>query len=202
LTFEIRDDGRQFVAWKNGEYQLSRPDGEPIRLDVSTARVIPLSRPWNLSFPPNWDAPSSLDLEEVKPWSEFADKPTSHFSGSAIYRTSFSLDSLQTDDQVLIDLGRVGDIAEVRLNGQLVGAQWAAPYRFDITDQVEKGNNELEIEVTNSWHNRLAYDAGLPDRERKTWTYAAPEADAKRQLAGLAAPVQIHVGKRISLNNW
>jgi hypothetical protein len=32
------------------------------------------------------------------------------------------------------------------------------PYEIDITKAVKKGENSIEIEVTNTWHNRLIGD--------------------------------------------
>ena len=82
-----------------------------------------------------------------------------------------------------------------RINGRKLAVLWTAPFRADITGLVQAGDNEIEIEITNTWHNRLAYDASLPAAERKTWTISAPKAAAPVKLAGLVGPVQVRVGK-------
>lgn len=46
-------------------------------------------------------------------------------------------------------------IAEVKVNGKPVGHVWKFPYRLDITDAVNPAENQLEIQVTNLWPNRL-----------------------------------------------
>jgi hypothetical protein len=58
----------------------------------------------------------------------------------------------------MLDLGRVGDIAEVTVNGTSAGIVWKAPYQADITGLLKKGPNKIEIKVTNEWTNRLIGD--------------------------------------------
>lgn len=63
-------------------------------------------------------------------------------------------------------MGKVGDIAEVTLNGTPVGIFWKAPYQADITSVLKKGENRLEIKVTNQWTNRLLGDMkATPDKK-------------------------------------
>ena len=62
-----------------------------------------------------------------------------------------------------LDLGRVKNIARVKVNGRDLGVNWKPPFRFDITAIVAPGINKAEIEVTNLWHNRLIGDELAPD---------------------------------------
>ena len=45
-----------------------------------------------------------------------------------------------------IDLGDVGDAAEVILNGKSLGVRIAPPYRFDVTEPLLE-ENELKVKV-------------------------------------------------------
>ena len=45
---------------------------------------------------------------------------------------------------------------------------WTAPWQAELTGALKAGKNELEIEVTNAWANRLVGDAGLPPEQRIT----------------------------------
>ena len=57
---------------------------------------------------------------------------------------------------------------------------------------VKEGDNELEIEVVNTWVNRLIGDQKLPEAQRTTWTPCSPwTADSPLQKAGLMGPVVI-----------
>ena len=52
-------------------------------------------------------------------------------------------------------MGKVCNLATVRVNGVDCGTIWTAPYRTNITAALKEGTNELEIEVTNTWANAL-----------------------------------------------
>ena len=69
-----------------------------------------------------------------------------HFSGHILYKTSFEAKK----GKYILDLGYVGEIAEVTLNGKNIGSRVIPPYTFDISDAVKDGENELLIEVTNT----------------------------------------------------
>ena len=43
-----------------------------------------------------------------------------------------------------------------------------APWKVELTGLLKSGNNALEIEVTNTWANRLIGDAALPPEQRIT----------------------------------
>lgn len=84
------------------------------------------------------------------------------YSGQCAYSTVF--ESTEGAGRVLLDLGRVQDIAEVRVNGKPCGFRAWRPYRFEITGQVAPGRNTLEVLVTNVQANewqRMERPAGL-----------------------------------------
>ena len=100
---------------------------------------------------------------------------------------------MKTDpgEALTLDLGEVEVAAEVFVNGRSVRKLWAPPYRCDIGEFVKDGTNELRVDVTSTWFNRLAYDEGLPEAERKTWTHAAPPKGTPPMPAGLLGPVTL-----------
>ena len=53
-----------------------------------------------------------------------------------------------------LDLGKVGQIASVRVNGTDCGLRMCAPYRFNIGNALTKKCNQLEITVCNT----MVYD--------------------------------------------
>jgi hypothetical protein len=63
---------------------------------------------------------------------------------------------------------------------------------MEITDYLKSGENTVEIAVTGTWHNRLVYDANLPEKERKTWTINGPDPKSSLKEYGLLGPVCIN----------
>ena len=142
---------------------------------------------WRLSFPQGWGAPDEMALDALKSWTELPlGEEGRHFSGTATYRTTLRRDAAGT---ATLDLGRVETVATVFVNGRKVRTLWAPPYRSQI--ELKAGANELRVEVANTWFNRLVYDAGLPEAQRKTWTIGAPKKGAPLEPAGLLGPVTL-----------
>jgi len=196
---EVVDGGTKLLAWEPGHYRVLRDAKTVADLTIDGAPAIPLDGLWTLSFPRGWDAPERLELPKLMQWSELESPAARSFSGSAIYNTEFKLDALSPENRVLLDLGQVANIAEVAVNGKAVGTLWTAPFRADITGFLKPGVNSIAVTVTNTWRNRLAYDASLPEAQRKTWTIAGPPASAPREPGGLKGPVVLHIGRLSTL---
>ena len=76
------------------------------------------------------------------------------FSGEVRYRTTFEA----TDGFTVLDLGEVGEVAEVWLNGVSLGVRINAPYKFSLLPALRKGENELEIKVIGNLAHRRHHD--------------------------------------------
>jgi hypothetical protein len=76
-------------------------------------------------------------------------------------------------------------------NKPLFRTLWTPPYSLDLTSAIQSGKNTLSIDVTSTWFNRLVYDAGLPEDQRKTWCLAGPKADVPLRENGLLGPVKL-----------
>jgi hypothetical protein len=87
-------------------------------------------------------------------------------------------------------------IADISLNGKSLRTLWTPPYRTDLTEAVLPGINRLTVEVTGTWFNRLVFDAGLPEDQRKTWAINNPAKNESLRDSGLLGPVRLIVGKR------
>jgi hypothetical protein len=116
---------------------------------------------WSVGFQEDKGAPKSTNLPFLESLTDNADPGIKYFSGTATYSTTATVaqDWLEKGTRILLDLGEVHDIAEVKINGAAAGSVWRAPYRVDVTDAVRKGANTLEVSVTNSWFNREVGDA-------------------------------------------
>jgi hypothetical protein len=65
---------------------------------------------------------------------------------------------------VFLDLGKVHNLAHVKINGKDLGTVWCAPWRVAIpAGLLKKKGNEIEITVVNTWVNRLIGDEFQPD---------------------------------------
>jgi hypothetical protein len=179
-----------------GDYELNFADGhtQALKLPVATAPM-ELTGPWEVSFPPGWGAPEKITFDQLTDWTGRSEDGIKYFSGKATYRRMFDLaDSAvrSPHSALILDLGKVNDIAVVRVNGQALGTLWQPPYRVDITAAVKPDPNTIEVDVVNTWNNRLAGDAALPVEQRRTSITAATVTKESPLLpAGLIGPVRI-----------
>jgi hypothetical protein len=187
VALDLPQSGSVFVVFWRGEATVSSPE-------THTVRSTTIEGPWTLAFPAGWGAPATVRVDRLKSWTELDLAPEARaFSGTASYTTEFTLEPLAADTRVELDLGRVEVIARVRVNGQPAGSVWTPPYRVDITRLVKPGVNRLAIEVTNTWFNRLVYDAGQDEKLRKTWTINGPAKGRALVPAGLLGPVEVRI---------
>ncbi len=156
--------------------------------------------PWELSFAPNPGAPEKISLQELSSWTANADSSIKYFSGTATYTKTIDASKtwFKAGKRIVLDLGRVGDMAEVTLNGKTLELIWKAPYQADITDVLKPGKNQLIIKVTNEWTNRLIGDRLMPNKKVLD-AYTAPFGGMYQLTeSGLMGPVKIFsVGEMI-----
>jgi hypothetical protein len=165
----------------------------PIKPKVAVAS---LDDSWTIRFQADRGAPAMAQMARLSPLEQNANPAIKYFSGEATYTRSFALPPVAKLGQPLwLDLGAVGDLAQVTVNGRIAGSVWHAPYRIDIGKTVRKGVNTIEVKVANLWVNRLIGDA-QPGARPITWT-AMPtyRADAPLRPAGLIGPVTLQVEK-------
>jgi hypothetical protein len=89
-------------------------------------------------------------------WSE--DPATKTFSGTGNYSIDFELpkEYFSPDLKILLDLGKVGNVAEIEINGTNQGFVWMRGQKPEISSSLKQGKNHLEIRVTNTLINRIA----------------------------------------------
>jgi hypothetical protein len=131
---------------------------------VAETKLGTVAGAWTLTFPANWGAPASVQMPKLTSWTDSTDAGVKYFSGTAAYIKTVQAAAswFKPGQRIWIDLGRVRDIAEVKVNGKAAGLVWAPPYRVDVTSELKPGVNKLEIEVTNEWTNRQIGDRLLP----------------------------------------
>jgi alpha-L-rhamnosidase len=149
---------------------------------------------WTVRFQPGRAAPAEAVLPALGSLSSHSDPAIKYFSGMATYVKDVAAPKgWKPGRAVLLDLGEVNELAEVTVNGKVVGTVWQAPYTIDIGPALKKGKNRIEIKVANRWINRLIGDA-QPGAQKITFT-AMPSynADAPLRPSGLVGPVTLQV---------
>ena len=104
-------------------------------------------------------------MNQLIPLNQSLKDQVKYYAGIVNYATNFSFtaDSIRSDQRLILDLGRVKEIAEVTLNGQKLGTYWHSPYVVDITNAVQKGENFLEVEVVNTITTALSGMQNCPN---------------------------------------
>jgi len=187
VQLELRSEQSIFVVF------TSEASSSPLVASTENAyESLEITTPWEVTFQEGRGAPLSADFETLVPLNKNEDTGIKYFSGTAIYRTSVDVSAeIAVADKVWLDLGQVGDVAEVSINGKPVGTAWLAPFRIDISGHLTKGANELEVKVANVWVNRLVGDA--QPGATKIAKLASPTyiPNAPLRDAGLIGPVYL-----------
>jgi hypothetical protein len=156
--------------------------------------VIELNSPWEATF--ESDAvkrgPSeTITFDKLIDWSKHENEQIRYYSGTAVYKSMFTINEKPAGKNLYLDLGKVNVMAKVKINGKYVGGVWTPPYRTDVTAQLKKGENTVEIEVVNTWVNRIIGDLQLPREKRIVATDKLTDTKATLQSSGLLGPVSI-----------
>lgn len=196
VPLEFQPYGSLFVVFrkaipaaKNGEAGSNFPAPEPVMTIEGT---------WDVQFDPQRGAPEWVKFDRLISWTARPEEGVQFYSGTAIYRIRFNFDpQARAGSKLLLSLGDIRDvgIARVRLNGKDLGVTWTPPFRVEIGEPLNEKGNLLEVEVTNSWRNRLVGDLDRPEDRRFTKTNITVKKDWSLQDSGLFGPVQIFAVK-------
>src|SRR5262249_18282224 len=118
--------------------------------ELAYRQVATLDGPWDVAFQPGRGAPARTRLPSLSSLSEHTDPAIKYFSGIATYTKTIDVPAhAESGGPLFIDLGAIGDVAEVRINGRYVGTAWKAPYRVEIAPDLRLANSTIEIRVAN-----------------------------------------------------
>ncbi|MCX6620218.1 MAG: glycosyl hydrolase, partial [Acidobacteria bacterium] len=178
-----------FVVFRKGA--AGAGDGKNYRDSRSVAE---LEGPWSVSFDPRWGGPETATFETLEDWTRRPEEGIRFYSGKATYHKSFDLPAEALGKAVLLDLGKLNHVAQVRLNGQDLGVVWCAPWRVSLGKAAKPRGNRLEIDVVNLWPNRMTGDSRLPPEKRYTRTNLTTyKPDSPLIPSGLLGPVRLEV---------
>jgi hypothetical protein len=185
-------------TWKNGDYTVTMSDGSARNLSITNLPPpLILEGSWKLTFPPFTEGkgePLKTTFDTLISWSDSATDIIKYFSGTATYTKSFDLprEYLVKNREIILDLGKVKNLADVTLNGKSLGILWKEPFQIDVTGSLKQGKNRLTVKVTNLWPNRLIGDQKLPEKDRTTWaSVSLYKATDPLLPSGLMGPVTI-----------
>jgi hypothetical protein len=161
--------------------------------EINEKIVNTIAGPWTLEFMPVRDAPSPTTLQTLSSWTENPNPGIRYYSGTGTYRNAIDAQQewFTPGAHLWLDLGDVKNLAHVSLNGKDLGVVWHAPFRFDVTEILKPGRNELTVQVVNAWVNRMIGDQ-QPGATQYTYADIHPyKADSPLKPSGLLGPVEI-----------
>lgn len=157
------------VASKAGEYTVKLSDGSNKMVSVKANEIsepIDISKSWNVDFLEAHDYEATIKFDSLSDWKDSSNEEIKYYAGTAIYRKSFNLpNKLGKTERAVLDLGKVCIAAEVIVNGNNAGVLWIAPFTLDITKYLHKGENSIEVKITNQWTNKLIGDERYPRQD-------------------------------------
>jgi len=161
----------QLEVQRSGSYQLLFSGGQKRTLDsVRVPSPQPLTGPWQVGFMDGDGSLQSVRFDSLLSWTDHPDANIEFYSGTAVYEKTFDLPSegQRQGESLWLDLGDVGVIAQVAVNGHPVADLWKPPFVVEVGPYLHTGPNHLRISVTNVWKNRLI-GAGR-DRQKQLTT--------------------------------
>lgn len=160
---------------------------------IQTKSIQPVEGNWTVAFDPAFGGPKKpLQFDHLSDWTTYTDSSIRYYSGTAQYTKTIKFHKTAERKQVWINIGKVNNLADVYINGRFIQTLWTPPFKTDITNALEEGENTIRIDVTNTWANRLIGDQHLAPEKRITYTMYPFKMEGRALLpAGLIGPVVI-----------
>jgi hypothetical protein len=187
VQLELPPFGSAIIVFGSGEGGTETAPPVPSR-----SMPVISDRPWSVVFQGGRGVPDiPVAMAELRSWTESSDPGIRYFSGTATYKATVSAPSFAREEQVLLNLGDVHEIARVRVNGHEAGTVWAQPLTLRVDPWLKPGKNTLEIEVVNLWPNRIIGDQqpGVTQRFVET-NITSYHADSSLLPSGLLGPLE------------
>ncbi len=216
---ELNDHEVKGIAVENGEVQVTVVEkGQSRKVQAMVSGLpepLPVNGAWKMVLEGYAFETAEKQISRLQSWTE--DPRTEHFSGTGRYELDFEVPGRYVSEELetVLDLGTVGNIAEVKLNGKAPGVAWMRPYRLNVTEALQGGANHLEILVTNTLINYVAGMKKLPGVPAELVPHYGPTVDIYHQgtaewerrekgfhplpVSGLIGPVRIIARRKITM---
>lgn len=192
VTLSLPAHESVFVVFSDGSGEMAK-----VVTPSQQSILIPSIKHWKVTFEDGRGAPEQIEMDSLTPLNSYEQAGIRYYSGISTYSTEFNFDkALHAGDDLWLDLGDIGDVAEVYLNGQRMDTVWHAPFKVKVDGALLAGSNSLTVKVANLWVNRLIGDK-QPGAEKVAWV-AAPtyQADAPLRPSGLLGPVSLRLERQ------
>ena len=147
----------------------NQPTKTVAKTATASSQIQSLTAPWQVQFDTAQGGPKeTVTFAKLSDWTKHSDQHVKYFSGTAVCKSSFSLSKKDKQARYSLSLPLMGAVAEVIVNGKSAGIVWCSPWSIDITKQLKKGKNQIELRIANTLWNRLVGDANLPESDRIT----------------------------------
>ncbi|MFN0165396.1 MAG: glycosyl hydrolase [Bryobacteraceae bacterium] len=149
------------LAGHNGVHTVMTPETRTVTVD-SLPAPFEITGDWKVALESEHFRRIEKSLPRLVSWTE--DAATRHFSGTGVYSIKFHLPAAyaRPDTVLQLDLGDIGNIGDVEINGKPAGVVWMRGQRLDVTRLVQAGGNRLVVKVTNTLLNRIAGMTKMP----------------------------------------
>jgi hypothetical protein len=160
-----------------------------------------LAGPWDVRFTFGYGFDPIQQFDSLIDWRNHPNKALSSYSGLASYKLAFNVsnDYLSPNKDFSIDLGKVGEVARVFLNGVEAGTSVFPPHILKLNNVLRVGENNIVIEVANTWLNQYLADLNRSPEQKLLNTNVGKgdflKAGATSLPSGLIGPVHIVASK-------
>lgn len=208
VAIELEPYGSRLLVFSRPARPGSKRGKKPL---LSLPAPLEVGRDWEVTFE---DTARRVQMIDLRSWTD--DPETRYYSGRARYVKMITVPAefVQEGIRVKLDFGEpvpvatapqrgfrawvdgpVREAAEVFVNGGRAGALWHPPYEIDVSGRLERGENIIEVIVSNLAINRMA-GAPLPDYKALIAKYGdrfqPQDMENLRPLpSGLLGPVRL-----------
>jgi hypothetical protein len=156
------------------------------RMPASASDTIAVEGRWQLAMHQSYpDSSWTASLDALKDFKDMKDTTFKNFMGDVTYTITVDLDGPTLPRY--INLGKVADICELKVNGQDAGIDWYGERIYDIGSLLRKGENTLEIKITTLMGNYMQTLKDNKVAQRFVMNRKQPYVSA-----GLIGPVKLY----------
>jgi hypothetical protein len=193
VKLKFRPKEASFFVFRNGQSA-----DLPVRKD-SAEKYILKDCTGTLEFQ---DLPEkqTIPVSQFGSWTNNPDPEIKYYTGQALYHLNFDLPKEQVArKEIFLSLDSVMVAYQVTLNGKDLGCAVFPGYRFDVSGLLKEKGNKLEVQVVNTWRNRIIGDLTEYGVLKNCWTTSPlnnlPQKEQPLQESGILGSVTLYSEK-------